>query len=166
MKISQRNATLWVVLVILIARFVILHYSKTEDHSVQPENNPQQQSSGQTINPHAGQPGNQSVQTAIERQLQTVQVDGTGTIVKVLPEDTQGDRHQRLLVTVGHGHTVLIAHNIDIASRIPDVREGEEIAFSGEFKWNEKGGVVHWTHHDPRNRHPDGWLRYHGKIYQ
>ena len=68
-------------------------------------------------------------------------------------------------VKLSNGHVILIAHNIDLAPRVDNVTEGEEIGFYGEFEWTDKGGVVHWTHHDPKNIHPSGWLSYHGKKY-
>jgi hypothetical protein len=46
------------------------------------------------------------------------------------------------------------------------VREGEMIEFYGEYEWNDKGGVIHWTHHDPKGKHAGGWLRYQGKLYR
>jgi hypothetical protein len=81
-----------------------------------------------------------------------------------LPDDNEGDRHQRLLVDVGGGKTVLIAHNIDLAPRI-NVRKGDAIAFRGQYVWNDRGGVVHWTHHDPADRHPHGWVRVNGVTF-
>jgi hypothetical protein len=39
------------------------------------------------------------------------------------------------------------------------------ISFYGEYEWNNKGGVIHWTHHDPRGSHPDGWLLYDNRKY-
>jgi hypothetical protein len=89
-------------------------------------------------------------------------VESSGMVVKVLPDDTEGDRHQRLLVRISSGDTVLIAHNIDIAPRI-EVRQGDAIRFKGEYIWNDRGGVIHWTHRDPRHRHSDGWLEANGR---
>ena len=64
------------------------------------------------------------------------------------------------------GRTILIAHNIDLAPRVESVREGAPISFYGEYEWNNKGGVVHWTHRDPSGRHRAGWIRYAGRTYQ
>ena len=153
MKTSQRNFLLLIVLVLLVGRFIALR------NSDQPEQSRHIPITTDSLH-------NESIQRAIERQLSTVQVEGRGNIVKVLPDDTQGDRHQRMLLSVLPGKTILIVHNIDIAPRIQGVREGEEVVFSGEFKWNEKGGLVHWTHHDPRKKHADGWIRYQGRTYQ
>ncbi|MDE1266260.1 DUF3465 domain-containing protein, partial [Vibrio aestuarianus] len=36
----------------------------------------------------------------------------------------------------------------------------------GEYEWNKKGGVMHWTHNDPNNKHPHGWLKHNGKTYE
>lgn len=85
-------------------------------------------------------------------------VEGRGTVEKVLRDDTKGSRHQRFILSLGPGHSVLISHNIDLAARIPDLRRGDEVQFKGEYEWNERGGVVHWTHRDPRGRHPHGFL--------
>ena len=87
-------------------------------------------------------------------------------MVKVLPDDNEGSRHQKFILELASGQTILIAHNIDLAPRIPDLRDGESVSFYGEYEWNERGGVVHWTHHDPQGRHVDGWLKHDGKTFQ
>lgn len=94
------------------------------------------------------------------------QVTGQGTVVKVLRDDRDGSRHQRFVLRLASGLTVLVAHNIDLAPRIDALRAGDAVAFSGEYAWNPKGGVIHWTHRDPRGRHPAGWIRHDGQIYQ
>ena len=71
-----------------------------------------------------------------------------------------------LLALPRSGHTILIAHNIDLAPRIPELRRGDRVGFKGEYEWNERGGVVHWTHHDPRKSHEEGWIRHEGKTYE
>ena len=86
-----------------------------------------------------------------------VQLGGEGRVVRILPDDNKGSRHQKFLVALDSGHTLLIAHNIDLAPRVDNLREGERLEFYGEYEWNEKGGVIHWTHHDPKGTHPGGF---------
>lgn len=94
------------------------------------------------------------------------QLEGQGTVVKLLADDNDGSRHQRFIVRLGSGRTLLVAHNIDLAKRIDTLRVGDTVAFYGEYEWNAKGGVMHWTHHDPQGRHPGGWIRHNGLTYQ
>ena len=95
-----------------------------------------------------------------------VQVAGHGAVSRILGDDSVGDRHQRFILTLESGQTLLIAHNIDVAPRIDSLREGDSVSFSGEYEWNDKGGIVHWTHHDPQGQHVAGWLRHRGRTYQ
>jgi len=97
-----------------------------------------------------------------------VWVEGGGTVTRLLRDDTKRPRHQRFVVKIGTGpnaFTVMIAHNIDLAPRVP-FKKGDEITFRGEYIWNEKGGILHWTHHDPSGRHLPGWIQHNGQIYQ
>lgn len=103
---------------------------------------------------------------AFEAHRSGVQVHGSGIVEKVLKDDEQGSRHQRFILHVDSGHSVLFAHNIDLASRVPDLYAGTRVEFEGEYEWNEKGGVVHWTHRDPSGRHPAGWLKVAGSVYR
>lgn len=96
----------------------------------------------------------------------TNQMEGTGAVVKILPDDNNGSRHQRFIVCLNSGQTVLIAHNIDLAPRVSPLSPGDVISFKGEYEPNTKGGVVHWTHHDPNGRHPAGWIRRGGQSFQ
>ena len=103
---------------------------------------------------------------AFENQRSNIQIEGQGTVVKILSDDNYGSRHQRFLVRLASGQTLLIAHNIDLAPRINALKKGDDVLFSGEYEWNHKGGVIHWTHQDPNGRHVGGWLKHRGKIYQ
>lgn len=95
-----------------------------------------------------------------------VEVEDTGRVVKLLADDTNGLKHQKFLVKVASGQTLLFAHNIDLAKRIDEIAVGDTIAFRGEYVYNPKGGVVHWTHQDPSGHHPAGWIKLNGKIYE
>ncbi len=112
-----------------------------------------------------GPPSNQAIYEAFLNKKSNVQVYGQGVIQKLLPDDNHDIRHQKIIVQLSENHTVLIAHNIDLAPRA-DVKKGEKISFYGEYEWNRKGGVVHWTHHDPGGKHVDGWIEIKGKKYQ
>jgi hypothetical protein len=94
------------------------------------------------------------------------QVLQSGIIISVLKDDNKGTRHQRIIVRLENGQTLLIAHNIDIADRVPNPKNNKWLVFYGEYEWNAKGGVIHWTHRNPGGRHVDGWLEYEGKKYQ
>ena len=108
----------------------------------------------------------QGLLDAFNRQISDLQISGEGTVVRVLSDDNNGSRHQRFLLETALDQTILVAHNIDLAPRIANLSRGDTVAFFGEYEYNNKGGVVHWTHHDPANRHPHGWLKHKGRTYQ
>lgn len=95
-----------------------------------------------------------------------VQVGGLGRVVKILADDADGSRHQRFVLALASGQTLLVAHNIDLAPRIPQIAVGDLVRFYGEYEWNARGGVIHWTHRDPQGRHPAGWLEHGGRRYE
>jgi hypothetical protein len=112
------------------------------------------------------QPSNAALERAISARLAGYQVRGSGKVARLLSDDDDGSRHQRFILQLKSGRTLLIAHNIDLAPRIIDLRPGETVSFFGEYEWNVRGGVIHWTHHDPRAQHIDGWVEYRDKRYQ
>ncbi|MGF1765336.1 DUF3465 domain-containing protein [Aliivibrio kagoshimensis] len=105
------------------------------------------------------------LQQAYESKRSDIQVQGSGKVSRILPDDNKGSRHQRFILRLGTRQTILIAHNIDLAPRISNLRVGDVVKFNGEYEWNKLGGVIHWTHKDPRNNHPHGWLKHKGKQY-
>jgi hypothetical protein len=107
-----------------------------------------------------------SPQSAYNNRQSDTQVQGEGTVTKILRDDLKGSRHQRFILKLNTGLKILIAHNIDLAPRIDQLKKGDTVAFFGEYEWNSKGGVIHWTHHDPSGRHVGGWLKHDGNTYQ
>lgn len=101
-----------------------------------------------------------------QEQRSDVQLEVSGEVIRLLDDDNDGDRHQRFIIELASGQTLLISHNIDLAPRIDNLKTGDDVEVYGEYIWNDKGGVMHWTHHDPANRHPHGWIQHKGEIYQ
>lgn len=103
---------------------------------------------------------------AFEQKQSGLQIQGEGKVIRLLGDDTKGSRHQRFIVRLASGQTLLVAHNIDLAPRIADLKVGDRVGFFGEYEWNDRGGVIHWTHKDPNGHHPAGWLSHDGQKYQ
>jgi hypothetical protein len=103
---------------------------------------------------------------AFKNKTSNVQVEGEGVVIRILSDDLAGGRHQRFIIRLASGQTLLIAHNIDIAPKVVGLQKDDSVRFYGEYVWNEKGGAVHWTHHDPKGRHTAGWLKHNGRTYQ
>ncbi|RKF18646.1 DUF3465 domain-containing protein [Alginatibacterium sediminis] len=107
-----------------------------------------------------------TIEQAFKQKRSEVQVTGSGTVITILSDDLKGSRHQRFILELETGLTVLVAHNIDLAPRIEKLSVGDTVRYYGQYEWNDKGGVLHWTHHDPNQKHYHGWLRHNGKTYQ
>ncbi len=86
--------------------------------------------------------------------------------MRILADDTEGGRHQRFIVRLASGQTLLVAHNIDVAPRVEDLREGDTVAFRGVYEWSDEGGTIHWTHRDPNGVHAPGWILHGGRTYE
>lgn len=108
----------------------------------------------------------QVVARSFQEHKSGVQVTGVGVVTRILSDDTEGGRHQRFILSLSSGQTLLIAHNIDIAPRVDSLGVGDSVEFNGVYEWNSEGGVVHWTHHDPSGQHQLGWLKHKGNLYQ
>ncbi|HEV3154597.1 MAG TPA: DUF3465 domain-containing protein [Candidatus Baltobacteraceae bacterium] len=72
--------------------------------------------------------------------------------------------HEEFVAQTDSG-PVDVIDNVGIAPRVP-VQPGERIAVRGELVHDPgRLPVVHWTHHDPRQRHQDGFIRLRGRTY-
>lgn len=110
--------------------------------------------------------GDEVFASAFAEQSSDVQVTGSGTVTRMLADDNEGDRHQRFIIELESGQTLLISHNIDVAPRIDALAVGDTVEFCGVYEYNPEGGVVHWTHHDPGRTHEPGWIDHDGRRYE
>ena len=93
-------------------------------------------------------------------------VELSGTVQRLLSDDNEGSRHQRFILQLAqHQRTLLVAHNIDLAERVP-LQRGDKVRLRGRYESNDRGGVIHWTHHDPQGFNSGGWIEYRGVRYQ
>ena len=110
--------------------------------------------------------GDAALARAFSDHASDVEVEGQGTVVRVLADDDEGARHQRFVLRLDSGQTLLVAHNIDIAPRVEGLAVGDVVAFRGVYEWNAEGGTVHWTHRDRGGAHAAGWLRRDDRVYE
>ena len=146
-------------IIVIAAGYTAYHYWGT-GHELKVD------SASQYVQQTIAEGGDRLIRQAFENQARHLQVEASGTVVKVLDDDTTPPRHQRFILKLENGITLLMTHNIDLAERVADLKAGDTVGFYGEYEWNNKGGVVHWTHHDPQGAHVAGWLRHNGKTYQ
>lgn len=144
---------------------------ETPDAAVDPRVIPRE-ATRQNARPDAAERGPARLDTGVARIARAhaaresgFMVTVEGEVERVLADDRDGSRHQRLLVRLADGRTLLVAHNIDLADRVP-VEKGDRLRLRGQYEWNERGGVLHWTHHDPDGSHPGGWIEHAGRRFE
>jgi cold shock CspA family protein len=154
-------------LLVALAVYGYGEYSQRSSDSIETQNTEQMLNERSATSP-SPQTSNSDTElsNAYKYQTSNFQIEGSGRVVRLLSDDNDGSRHQRFIVRLSSGQTLLVAHNIDLAPRIDSLAEGDAIRFYGQYEWNEKGGVIHWTHNDPSGSHVAGWIEHNGKRYQ
>jgi Protein of unknown function (DUF3465) len=150
----------WLLVIVIAIVYAAYHYGES---SVAPAGQVIQETA---VHETVATGGTQAIRQAFDSQSSNLQVEASGAVLKLLADDEKVPRHQRFIVKLDNGMTLLIVHNIDLAERVADLAVGDVVSFNGEYIWNQKGGLVHWTHHDPQGRHVAGWLRHNGRTYQ
>ncbi len=146
----RRSKNTWIALLVIIGLVLFQYFYPADVELPAPEDAAQ---------------ATEVVQAAYAARRSGVWMETAGQVKRLLADDNEGSRHQRFILDVGGGHTVLIAHNIDLAERVP-VRQGDSVSLRGRYEWNDRGGVIHWTHHDPDGRLQGGWIRSQGELYK
>ncbi len=75
--------------------------------------------------------------------------------------------HEHFDVRISSGaaeQDILVADNVSIGAAAP-VRTGDTVIVKGVLEVDPTGPVIHWTHHDPANRHVAGFVLLDGKMY-
>ena len=150
--------SIWLVSALILAAYVWVDFGSGRHLDVSSFND---ESPEQSLTAAAS-----TLDEAYRNHSSNVQVDGRGVVTRVLSDDNDGSRHQRFILELVTGQTLLVAHNIDLAPRITSIKPGDQVSFYGEYEWNSQGGVIHWTHRDPQGKHVAGWLKHEGKTYQ
>lgn len=84
---------------------------------------------------------------------------------RILNDDEYGTPHQKFLIELSNGTSVLVAHNTKVAPRVP-IKVDDLVTVCGDYVWNRQGGLIHWTHRSHSPRHRSGWIKYAGSLYQ
>ena len=157
---------LFIAVIAILAVYQYLHYvpgmDNVSQHSV-PVHSPTDRIQTKPQNTSSA---TDTILQAYTNHQSSIQVKGEGSVVRLLKDDLKGSRHQRFILRLPSGQTVLVAHNIDLSPRINGLQKGDIVRFYGQYEWNNKGGIIHWTHHDPNGRHINGWLEHSGRTYQ
>jgi hypothetical protein len=106
-----------------------------------------------------------SRQRILQRSDDATWIEVLGIVQRLLHDERQGAAHQRFILDLRNGQTLLIVHNIDIAARVP-LGLGARVQVRGLYEWNDLGGLVHWTHSDPHGVEPGGYIRFSSSTYQ
>ena len=112
-------------------------------------------------------PDNTAVERAFAERRSTVEVTAQGVVTSILADDSgPSGVHQRFIIRLaGSTQTVLVDNNVTIGQRVP-VLPGNDVSVHGEYVWNDQGGLIHFTHHDPAHTHEGGWIELSGVRYQ
>ena len=114
--------------------------------------------------------GNAAVYDAWANQRSRLEVTASGSVVRVLgTREGPSGRHEGFLVHLrgagGRGLTVRVEDNVDITGPIP-LEDGQSVEVRGEYIFDPRGGLIHYTHHDPGGRHPSGYVEVEGRLYR
>jgi hypothetical protein len=96
-----------------------------------------------------------------------VEVVADGTVTRVL--DVQPGRvsaHEGFLMRPSSGCNLVVRveANTDFTGTFA-LHPGQRVVVKGEYEYYARGGVIHWTHRDPRGRHAGGYVQAGDRTY-
>jgi Protein of unknown function (DUF3465) len=113
--------------------------------------------------------GNGAVYQSWAQQRSNVEVTASGSVAKVLgtrrgPSGVHTGFLLHLRGAEGRGLTVRVEDNVDLTGPIP-IRAGDDVEVRGEYIYDPRGGLIHYTHRDPRGRRAGGYVRIGNRMY-
>ncbi len=95
--------------------------------------------------------------------LDFVEIKGA-EVVRLLPDDNEGRRHQKWIFEIAGGHRITAIYNTSFSEAVP-LEIGDIVNVGGQYIFDKNGGVIHWLHVDPKKNRPDGYVELNGKRY-
>jgi len=105
------------------------------------------------------------INNAFKNHTSNIVVEAPAQVSRLMPDLVDVEKHQVFFVELESGQRIKVMHNLDEAPPVPVV-VGSNIRLRGEYDWTPEGGVIHWTHHDPKGQREGGWIEYQDHIYR
>lgn len=112
-------------------------------------------------------PDDGAVCAAYSAQRSGTEVVADGTISRLFGvRQGRTSPHEGFLMRLNSGCdlVVRVEVNTDFTGDVP-LRAGQRVAVKGEYEYYPRGGVIHWTHRDPRGHHENGYIDANGTMY-
>lgn len=113
-------------------------------------------------------PDDPAVCAAYSAGRSRVEVVADGTVTRLLGvQPGRVSPHEGFLMRLSTGCSLIlrVEANTDFTGSIP-LASGAPVIVKGEYEYYPLGGVIHWTHRDPRGRHEGGFIQTGGGIYE
>jgi Protein of unknown function (DUF3465) len=115
----------------------------------------------------AQRPDDGAVCAAYSAQRSRVEAVAGGRVTRIFGVRAgRSSPHEGFLMRLDSGCDLVlrVEVNTDFTGEIP-LSSNEPIVVKGEYEYYPRGGVIHWTHHDPRGRHENGYISAADKMY-
>ncbi|MEK7432485.1 MAG: DUF3465 domain-containing protein [Cyanobacteriota bacterium] len=94
-----------------------------------------------------------------------------GTVTEKLPDDNDGLKHEVFMIKMTQGKykekIVKVAHDTSYAPYIEELKAGDNLEIKGDLIINATPEMVlHWTHKSDNPKHPSGYIKLNGKVYE
>jgi hypothetical protein len=116
----------------------------------------------------ADKPDNAAALADIRAGTSGDEVVVAGTVTRTYSEASGASgTHERFEIRIdaaGQAQDIFVADNVTVGETAP-LKPGDSVIVKGVLAIDPSGPVIHWTHHDPRLRHPAGFVEVGGRIY-